>query len=393
MRCVTLISVACLLAGAALAGPIKGLVDVGTGTEVSDADTRYYKTGTTNASGAFTSLIVENGPSGNFDVVNYAALINAGFTGSVTIAEVLVAGDDAAGQSITNLGDVGIANTGNLTLDGRSLRFLDGVGSFNYSIDAFANVRNVAGTSTVDLVQGRLYSSGPGGTGSPWVSEGTASTGLDIVNYQTMVAYVGSRGYLTGTSISNTFGQLSGDLTQFALGGSSNQVLFADGAGGGSWSNLASSPAISDFFYIKGDADLQVVNTSYEKLAFWNTEIIDNGGNFTNSQYTAPSSGLYVMWYSLQYNFANLTAPVSPDVTVQLRVNTFVYDVSHLFFAANSAVDQVASVAAKPMMMWLTAGQVVRIYVKAPSNGGQSAYLRNNSTGGFCNWGGFRVSL
>jgi len=105
-----------LLAGLTLfatAGPIRGLVDIGTGEEIPDADARYLRADTTNSTGWFTNLTVETDATGTTMVVNWQTMTNyvVGVASGLTTNDspTMAAGTDWTFSlaSITNDADTG----------------------------------------------------------------------------------------------------------------------------------------------------------------------------------------------------------------------------------------------------------------------------------------------
>jgi len=195
------------------AAPIRGLVDIATGIEVPDADARYLIKGVTNSLGWFDELYVETSATAGNEVVNWTTMTNyvAG-TGSDTQAVWGAISGTLSDQGDLNTeltnrytkaeadtlfaetGSYNIFNSSNkfnvATIINAKLYFEDGAGGSRFYIDNFnGRIMNTYwDQSYIDFAGGILETDSVAFT--TWTVEGTAVSGLDIVNYQSMTNWV-----------------------------------------------------------------------------------------------------------------------------------------------------------------------------------------------------------
>jgi len=109
MRKLTIGILCLLMAVVTSAGPIRGLVDIGTGQEVPDADSRYVLAGITNQTATFSNLYAIGVASGvsQIEVVNWQSMTNyvAGIS-TPGLSNVLAISNDGGGQNITNVYEI-----------------------------------------------------------------------------------------------------------------------------------------------------------------------------------------------------------------------------------------------------------------------------------------------
>ena len=100
-----LVIASALLGVVSYGGPIKGLVDIGTGQEVPDADARYAVIGGTNSTAWFTNLYVEVSASNGTQVVNWQTMTNHTISNFYTQTEL--SSTNAGSEGITLIGALG----------------------------------------------------------------------------------------------------------------------------------------------------------------------------------------------------------------------------------------------------------------------------------------------
>jgi hypothetical protein len=158
---------------------------------------------TNNQSGVtFGALDVTVDATAGTDAVNWQTMTNQGYLTAEadTIASVLGRGDNAGGAIITNLFQLWMgADSGRLQGGAGTLAAYDAAGKWIWWGDG--NQRGFYSTNQVKVI-------GIGNSVAPvlldddgiWLSEGTATSGEQIVNYQTMTGYVTGLGYFDTNS-------------------------------------------------------------------------------------------------------------------------------------------------------------------------------------------------
>ena len=249
MKKLTAVALVCLLAAcSAYAGPIKGLVDVGTGREVPDADARYMRIGITNSYGAFTNLDVLVTASNGTQVVNYQALSNYVATHTAALPSNLVYSGSFtnSGTTFSNL-YVLISGTG--TYDVVNWYALTNyVGSHSSLLPSnlvFSTSNNIYAAGTTQSVPNVIAGYGMFTNLDVFVA---ATSGVMAVNWYALTNYVGSHSsllpsnlifstsnnmYAVGTTQSMPYLSVSNGLWLFGVAITNvdtNLVLYADGS-------------------------------------------------------------------------------------------------------------------------------------------------------------------